>query len=88
MLEIGLGACNMFHLKLRRKKSNANITGEDVRRVVREELSLAESNRKDSDSKEKETELKQKKLESLPPQRRLKLLRYLKQKGATVHGKK
>ena len=70
----------------RKKKPNIGLTVDNVRRVVKEELEVANNERKTKDSEEKEKVLRIKKLNALSPQKRLKLLRYLNRKGEK-HGK-
>jgi hypothetical protein len=77
-----------FRLK-KKPKSSPFITNEDVRKVVREELDLTLEQQKKLDDDEKKRLLIKKRIEGLPPQKRLKFLRYLKEKkGNKGHDKK
>lgn len=80
----------MVRFRLKKKpKASPIVTNEDMRKVVREELDLTLVQQKKLDDDEKKRLLIKKRIEALPPQKRLKFLRYLKEKkGVQEHGKK
>jgi hypothetical protein len=67
--------------KIRRKRKSALLTPEDMHQVVKEELALAETNRKNIDEEESKKIHTRQVIDALPPRKRLKVLRYLKRKG-------
>jgi len=76
-------------LKLKRKKREHLITPEELRNVVREEITSYGANTKKLDEEEKRKKMIKERIDNLPKRTRLKLLRYLKnKKGGEPHGKK
>ena len=75
-----------FKIK-RRGKPSVGITKEELRVVVNEELSNLEDSRSKKADEERKKQQRIKMLNALSPHKRLKLLRYLKEKGER-HGEK
>jgi predicted helicase len=77
----------MFRLR-RKPKKPIVITKEDIRDAVKEELLASDENKRKYDDEEKQKLLRQKRLQSLPPHVRLKLLRYFAKRKGVSDGKK
>ncbi len=77
----------MFRIK-KKVKSKPIVTNDDIRMAVREELDSTMVERQKISNEEKKKLLIKKKIASLPPHKRLKFLRYLRDKEGEKHAKK